>query len=207
MSDAILVDVVFVALALGTVVMAYLVFRTDSMVRASFWLLGSFVAVGAILVLLNARFLGFSVMLMMAGEMSIMAIFMVAFMMNPAGLNPMTMVHQHRASIVAGVVAFLGLALVGVIVDFPDRPVEAAPAEVTVELGIEELGGSMLVFQTAGATLLATMIGTLAIVSRKGRFGVADEGSEAPPLEPTATSAQAPASDDGDEPAGHGGTG
>ena len=37
---------------------------------------------------------------------------------------------------------------------------------------------------TAGATLLATMIGTLALVGRKGRFGVADGGSEPPPLTP-----------------------
>ena len=57
-------------------------------------------------------------------------------------------------------------------------------ATVTRQLGVEELGDSMLVFQTAGAALLATMIGTLALVSRKGRFGVADEGSEPPPLSP-----------------------
>ena len=185
MSESIGVDVVFVALAVAAVSTGWLVFRTDSMVRASFWLLASFVAVGGILLLLNARFLGFSVLLMMAGEMSIMAIFMVAFMMNPAGLNPMTMVHQHRASIVAGVAAFLALGTLGVVVDFPDQPVEDDPAEVTVALGIEELGDSMLVFQTAGVTLLATMIGTLAITSRKGRYGVADEGSEPPPFQPS----------------------
>jgi NADH:ubiquinone oxidoreductase subunit 6 (subunit J) len=184
-SEAIGVDVVFIALAVAAVSTGWLVFRTDSMVRASFWLLASFVAVGGILLLLNARFLGFSVLLMMAGEMSIMAIFMVAFMMNPAGLNPMTMVHQHRASIVAGVAAFLALGTIGVVVDFPDQPVEDDPAEVTVALGIEELGDSMLVFQTAGATLLATMIGTLAITSRKGRYGIADEGSEPPPPHPS----------------------
>lgn len=184
-SESIGVDVVFIALAVAAVSTGWLVFRTDSMVRASFWLLASFVAVGGILLLLNARFLGFSVLLMMAGEMSIMAIFMVAFMMNPAGLNPMTMVHQHRASIVAGVAAFLALGTLGVVVDFPDQPVEDDPAEVTVALGIEELGDSMLVFQTAGATLLATMIGTLAITSRKGRYGVADEGSEPPPVHPS----------------------
>ena len=180
MSDSILADVAFVAFALGAVTTGYLVFRADSMVRASFWLLASFVSVGGILVLLNARFLGFSLLLMMA----VMAIFMVAFMMNPAGLNPMTMVHQNRASIVAGVVAFVALATVGVVVDFPDRPAEMDAATVTRQLGVEELGDSMLVFQTAGATLLATMIGTLALVGRKGRFGVADGGSEPPPLTP-----------------------
>lgn len=174
-----------IGLALGAiaVVTGWLVFRTDSMVRASFWLLASFVSVGGILVLLNARFLGFSVMLMMAGEMAVMAIFMVMLMMNPAGLNPMTMVHQHTAAKVAGVVAFLGLAAVGVLVDFPDQPATQSAAEVTEQLGVEELGDSMLVFQTAGAALLATMIGSIAITSRRGRYGDAEVGSAPPPMD------------------------
>ena len=186
-----IVDVAFVVFGAAAVVTGYLVFRTDSMVRASFWLLASFVNVGLILVMLNARFIGFSVVLMMAGEMSVMAIFMVMLMMNPAGLNPMTMVHQHRASIAAGVVAFLALAGVGVVVDFPDNPARQDPAAVTAELGVEELGDSMLVFQTAGAALLATMIGGIAVTSRRGRYGTADEGSVPPPLEPPADDATA----------------
>jgi NADH:ubiquinone oxidoreductase subunit H len=40
--------------------------------------------------------------LMMIGEMMIMVMFMVAFMMNPAGLNPMSMVHQPRVAAGAG---------------------------------------------------------------------------------------------------------
>lgn len=184
MSSSWVVDVAVVVFGISAVVTGYLVFRTDSMVRASFWLLASFVNVGLILVLLNARFLGFSVVLMMAGEMSVMAIFMVMLMMNPAGLNPMSMVHQHRAAIAAGVGSFLALAAVGVLVDFPDRPARQGPAQVTAELGVEELGDSMLVFQTAGATLLATMIGSIAVSSRRGRYGDAEEGSAPPPPDP-----------------------
>ena len=67
--------------------------------------------VGAILVLLGAEFLGIVLILMMAGEMLIMAIVMVMYMMNPAGLNPMWMVHQHRVAVVAGVVSFVGLVV------------------------------------------------------------------------------------------------
>ena len=182
-----IVDVAFAVFGIAAVVTGYLVFRTDSMVRASFWLLASFVNVGLILVLLNASFIGFSVVLMMAGEMSVMAIFMVMLMMNPAGLNPMTMVHQHRTSIAAGAITFAALAAVGVLVDFPDDPARQADAQVTAELGVEELGDSMLVFQTAGAALLATMIGAIAVTSRRGRYGTADDGSVPPPLDPPAT--------------------
>ncbi|MBI4259247.1 MAG: NADH-quinone oxidoreductase subunit J [Actinobacteria bacterium] len=148
------------------------------MVRAAYWLLASFVGVGMILVLLSAEFLGLVLLLMMAGEMTIMAVFMVMFMMNPAGLNPMTMVHQHRMAVTAGVGAFLGLAAVGLLAEFPIRPVTAS--EPTAELGVELLGDSMVVFQTAGVALLATMIGAVAIASRRGRFGDAQEGSEPP---------------------------
>ena len=177
-----LVDIAFWAFSVTAVVTGWLVFRTDSMVRAAYWLMASFVAVGAVLVLLNAQFLGLILILMMAGEMTIMAIFMVMFMMNPAGLNPMTMVHQNRTSIVSGVVAFASLGLVGLFADFPDNP---APldADPTVDLGLELLGGSMLVFESAGVALLAVMIGAVALVSKRGRYGVADEGSEEPTLE------------------------
>lgn len=172
-------DALFAVMAVTAVVSGWLVFRTDSMVRAAYWLMASFVAVGVILVLLGAEFLGLVLLLMMAGEMTIMAVFMVMFMMNPAGLNPMTMVHQHRAAIVAGAVAFLGLASVALLGDFPPgAPAERATA--TAMLGRELLGDSMMVFETAGVALLATMIGALAIASRKGRFGDADAESMEP---------------------------
>ena len=183
MSQGPLADVAFWVFGLAAVVAGWLVFRTDSMVRAAYWLFASFVAVGFIMVLLGARFLGLVLVLMMAGEMTIMAVFMVMFMMNPAGLNPMTMVHQHRTAIVAGVVAFAGLAGVGLVADFPDRPI-AASAEPTAELGRELLGDSMLVFETAGVTLLATMIGAIALAAKRGRFGDATAGSAAPELDP-----------------------
>lgn len=174
-------DALFWVVAGTSILSAWRVFRTDSMVRAAYWLMSSFVAVAVILVQLHAEFLGLVLILMMAGEMTIMAVFMVMFMMNPAGLNPMTMVHQHRASVAAGVAAFLGLAAVGVFGRFPGASAPALPdSAVTAQLGHELLGGSMLVFETAGVALLATMIGAIAIASAKGRFGSADEGSEEP---------------------------
>ena len=196
MSGGPLVDVAFWAFAVAAVVAGSLVFRVDSMVRAAYWLFASFVAVGFIMVLVGARFLGLVLVLMMAGEMTIMAVFMVMFMMNPAGLNPMTMVHQHRTAIIAGVVAFVGLAGVGLVADFPDRPV-AASSEPTAELGRELLGDSMLVFETAGVTLLATMIGSIALAAKRGRFGDAAAGSVAPELHPE------PPPPDPEEPTGH----
>jgi NADH:ubiquinone oxidoreductase subunit 6 (subunit J) len=174
-----MLNVTFWAFAALAVFSGWRVFRADSMVRAPYWLLVSFAAVGIILVMLKAEFLGLILILMMGGEMTIMAVFMVAFMMNPAGLNPMTMVHRNSVAIVAGVVSFLAIAALGLFARFP---VAKAPGGVdpTRRLGVELLGDSMLVFQTAGVTLLAAMIAAIAISSARGRYGDADEGSVEP---------------------------
>ena len=176
-------DLLFTAFAAVAVLSAWRVFRTDSMVRAAYFLLASFAGVAGIMVLLGAPFVGLVLLLMMGGEMTIMAVFMVMFMMNPAGLNPMTMVHQHRSSIAAGITSFVVLAVVAVVAAFPPGAAERVD-DPTAALGRELLGESMLVFQTAGFTLLATMIGSIAVAAARGRFGDAYDVSAPPPLDP-----------------------
>jgi NADH-quinone oxidoreductase subunit J len=177
------VDAAFYVLSFIAVLSGWRVFRTDSMVRATFLLLISFIAVGIIMMLLSAPYIGAATIFMMGVEMMIMALFMVMFMMNPAGLKPMSMVHQHRLSIVAGVVAFTGLATAVLLSELPANPIPPG-RPVVFELGIELLGDSMLIFETAGVTLLATMVGAVVLSSRGGRFGLADAGAEPPPLYP-----------------------
>jgi NADH:ubiquinone oxidoreductase subunit 6 (subunit J) len=203
------VDVAFWLLAALAIVSGWRVFATDSMVRASFLLLTSFLAVGAIMLLLAAPYLGMAVFFMMAVEMMVMALFMVMFMMNPAGLNPMMMVHQHRTSIGVGLAAAVALGAVALLGEFPHAPVDA-PRDVVAALGHELLGDSMLVFESAGVTLLAAMVGSVILSSRQGRFGAGDEGSVPPPLEPGGEPAgRRPPQDDGGHHGhhGHGGHG
>lgn len=176
-------DILFWLLSLAAVVSGWRVFATDSMVRASFLLMLSFFSVAGIMLLLSAPYIGTATVFMMAVEMMVMALFMVMFMMNPAGLNPMMMVHQHRLSIAAGALAFAGLTAAILLTDLPDDPVDPG-RDVVHALGIELLGPSMLIFETAGVTLLATMIGSVVLSSRRGRYGDADEGSRPPGLVP-----------------------
>jgi NADH-quinone oxidoreductase subunit J len=201
------VDILFYVFGAGAITAAYLVFRTDSMVRAAYWLLASFMGVGAMLVLLHAEFLGLVLILMMAGEMTIMAFVMVMFMMNPAGLNPMLMVHQHRTAIAAGIAAFLVLSGAVLATEFPNAPAMRT-SRATEELGTELLGESMLVFETAGVALLATMIGAVVVASRRGRYGDAEKDSIEPPLQPDEEPVQARAQqpeEEEHEHHGHGG--
>ena len=178
-----MIDVAFFVFALTAMVCGFWVFRTDSMVRATCLLLGSFLNVGAILVLMQAEYLGVAMLFMMTVEMVVMALFMVMFMMNPAGLNPMQMVHQPRYAAAAGVLSAVAFAGVAVFADFDESKVDP-DADTIHQLGIELLGPSMLVFESAGVTLLATMVCAVVLSSAGGRFGEANEGSVAPPLEP-----------------------
>jgi NADH-quinone oxidoreductase subunit J len=95
----------------------------------------------------------------------------------------MNMVHQPRIAAAAGAAAAVGVAVVAVFADFPTAPVEESSATIR-QLGIELLGGSMLVFESIGVTLLATMICAVILSSAKGRFGDGYEGSVAPALMP-----------------------
>ncbi|MCH2342766.1 MAG: NADH-quinone oxidoreductase subunit J, partial [Pseudomonas sp.] len=79
-----LVDIAFFIFAAIALFTGWRVFCTDSMIRASFLLLVSFMAIGAIMLLLAAEYLGVALWFMMAVEMTVMALFMVMFMMNPA---------------------------------------------------------------------------------------------------------------------------
>ncbi|NWN82767.1 MAG: NADH-quinone oxidoreductase subunit J [Halomonas sp.] len=200
MDYPLIVDLFFVLLAILAVVSGWRVFCTDSMVRASFFLLVSFIAVGLIMILLAAQYLGVAMFFMMAVEMMVMALFMVMFMMNPAGLNPMMMVHQHRFAIVAGALSFVVLAAVALLAEFPDSPLPADLDPVT-SLGNELLGDSMLIFESAGIVLLTTMIGVVVLSSHRGRYGAAEEGSMPPGLVPGGEPAGMP--EESDEGGGH----
>jgi NADH:ubiquinone oxidoreductase subunit 6 (subunit J) len=113
---------------------------------------------------MQAEFLGVLQIMMMATEMSIMAIFMVMFMMDPGGLGEMEMTHQKRLSLIAGFVACAGATAIAVLVDW--GPVAgSAPdaAQQVTDLGLELLGRSMLIFETAGITILTAMIAATSV--------------------------------------------
>ncbi len=144
------------------------VFRTWSMVRSALALLFSQAALGAMFLAMQAEFLGVLQIMMMATEMSIMAIFMVMFMMDPGGLGKMEMTHQKRLSMVAGVIGAAVAIAVAILVDWGPVTVTAPGAAQQMQsLGIELLGRSMIIFETAGVTILTAMIAAMAVALSK----------------------------------------
>ena len=147
------------------------VFRTYSMVRSALALLFSQAAIGAMFLAMQAEFLGVLQLMMMATEMAIMAIFMVMYMMDPGGLGAMDMTHQKRASVIAGVLGTLAAVGIALLVDWTPTGTMTGPVEQTRLLGIEIMERSMLIFETAGVTILTAMIAATAIAveGRRGR--------------------------------------
>jgi len=147
----------------------FMVFRFNSMARATIALLVSFLASGALLILLGLGYLGVVVILMMVMEMIIMAVFMIAYMMNPAGLMPMSMVHNKRGSLAVSIAAFVLLATGIFAVPWPRRA-GARPASATFQLGAALMGSQMLTMVTLGFVLFATMVAAVVLATHRGRY-------------------------------------
>ena len=146
------------------------VFRTHSMVRSALALLFSQTAIGAMFLVMQAEFLGVLQIMMMATEMSVMALFMVMFMMDPGGMGAMDMSHQKRLSLRAGGIGLVAALVVSWLPDWGPVASAIPDAGRQVELlGIELLGRSMFVFESAGLTILTSMIAAtmVAIAPRK----------------------------------------
>lgn len=145
------------------------VFLVDSMARATYALLVSFLAVAASLVLLGSTYVGFLTVLMMTVEMAIMAVFMLMYMMNPAGLMPMSMRHNTRGSFVIAGGTFVVLAIGILLVPWPERQ-GVPPPDVTFELGMTLMGRHMLTMIVIGIALLATMVAGVMLTTGRGRY-------------------------------------
>ncbi|MDP9430644.1 MAG: NADH-quinone oxidoreductase subunit J [Actinomycetota bacterium] len=158
-----------VVLGLLAVAAGIAVFVVDSMARATFALLGSFLAVAGVLLVFDLIYLGVVTALMMTIEMAVMAVFMVMFMMNPAGLMPMTMVHNARGSAVVGAVAFVVLTVGVWTVDWPVRQ-EQPPPDPTRQLGEALMGSHMLVMLVIGIALFATILAGTVLATARGRY-------------------------------------
>ena len=172
--------VLVAALGLVAVVAGIGVFVADSMARATFLLLASFVAVAVVLLAFGLTYLGIVVVLMMTIEMMIMVVFMVMLMMNPAGLEPMTMVHNRWGARVIALGVFAVLAAGALLVPWPTAvptttlptttlpTTTAAAPDPTTALGVDLMGPQMLTMTVLGLTLLAAIVGTVALSVSRG---------------------------------------
>lgn len=161
--------IAFWVLAVGAVASGFAVFRLDSMARVTFALLASFLLAAGEVVLLGLSYLGVVIVLMMVMEMVVMAVFMVMYMMNPAGLQPMSMLHNKRGSLAIAIGTFAVLAAGILAVPWPRRDGRPAP-DPTLALGEALMGAQMLTMMTLGVALLATIVATVLLATHRGRY-------------------------------------
>ncbi|RSM65151.1 NADH-quinone oxidoreductase subunit J [Kibdelosporangium aridum] len=162
-------QIAFWACAVGATVTGIAVFRVDSMARATFALLASFIFAAGTVLLLKLAYLGFVVVLMMIMEMVIMAVFMIMYMMNPGGLMPMTMVHNKKGSLGIAIATFILLTTVILVAPWPTRNGEPPP-DPTRALGEALMGSKMLVMMVLGLVLFATMVTCVVLATHRGRY-------------------------------------
>ncbi|UUV35901.1 NADH-quinone oxidoreductase subunit J [Amycolatopsis roodepoortensis] len=162
-------QIAFWVCAVGAVATGMAVFRVDSMARATFALLASFIFAAGTVFLLNLAYLGVLVILMMIMEMVVMVVFMIMYMMNPAGLMPMTMVHNQKGSLAIAGGVFVALAVGISLVHWPSSDA-ARPADPTRALGEALMGSKMLVMMVIGLCLFATMVATVILATNRGRY-------------------------------------
>lgn len=160
---------VFWVLALAATAGGFMVFRFNSMARATISLLVSFFAVGGLLIELGLGYLGVVVVLMMTMEMLIMAVFMVAYMMNPAGLMPMAMYHNKSGSMIISVATFAVLAAAVFAVPWPHRS-GTLVRDTTFQVGTALMGAQMLTMVTLGLALFAAMVSAVVLATSRGRY-------------------------------------
>lgn len=166
---------VFLLCAVVAVASGAAVFLVDSMARATYALALSFVAVGVAALLLDLAYLGVVTVLMMIMEMAIMAVFMIMYMMNPAGLMPMSMLHNKRGAAAISTGVFLALAAGVFLIPWPDRR-GVPPTEPVRAVGMAIMGEKMLVMAIVGAVLFATIVAALVPAAASSRYDT--EGAE-----------------------------
>lgn len=171
------------ALGVAAIATGVLVFVVQSMARATYALLASFIAVGLALLVLGMPYLGTVTILMMAMEMAVMAVFMIMFMgMNPA-LMAMDMTHAKRPAIVASAVVFAVLAAAILAIPWPAQA--AAPSgDLVRALGDAVMGDRMLVMLVIGPVLFATIVTAGVLANPRGRYDRFGDGLRGPAEDP-----------------------
>ncbi|WP_106180297.1 NADH-quinone oxidoreductase subunit J [Prauserella shujinwangii] len=162
-------EIVFWLCAAGAVASGIVVFRVDSMARATFALLASFLFGAGTILLVELTYLGILVVLMMIMEMVIMVVFMVMYMMNPAGLMPMSMLHNQKGSLAIAGGTFAVLAAGVYLVDWPTSRAPR-PEQPVYSLGEALMGSKMLVMIVLGLALFATIVATVVLATHRGRY-------------------------------------
>lgn len=167
-----LYDITFYYFAVVVVVTALLAVSRPNPVHAVLFLVPCFFHVAGIFVLLQAEFLAVVQILVPAGALMVLYLFVV-FLFNLSEVKGMK--STHRQSVLAGIVAlimFILLAVLAVRGIFPgpfQELVESTAVENTVAVGGALYTRFLFPFELASLVLLVVMFGAMVLARREGK--------------------------------------
>jgi NADH-quinone oxidoreductase subunit J len=166
---------VFLIVSLVAIVSAAATVVSRSPVYAAIWFALSLAGVAGILLVLGAQFLGVATVVVYAGAILVMFLF-VLMLAQPAGLAPYDRVsNEPLLAAVAGAVllGLLSLSIGRLSAGAPPAAVDASPAtpdalqaDHVARLGGELFGRHLVAVEAAGVLLLIALVGSIAIVGR-----------------------------------------
>jgi NADH-quinone oxidoreductase subunit J len=177
--------VVFVLFALVAVVPGIAILFTRDIVRAAFWLLGSFAGFAGLYLLLNADFLSFTQVLVYIGGILILLLFGVMLThRDPALMKRPRLIGLLGSGILGGLIV-LG-ALLHVVFNTTWTTNEQSFTTTTADIGVQLLTQYLLPFEISSILLLVALVGAAYIARRKDKDDVSATAAPKPArIEPT----------------------
>lgn len=162
-------DIIFLIVAIVTLIAAFLVVTTRNLVHAALWLILTLFGVAATFVLLNATFLAVVQVVVYIGAIAVLMIFAIMLtrrVMKDSG--PQTNSNWVWAALL-GLVLFAGLTFVLINSGAADASLSTLSADPVTQLGKELVSPNAYVipFELASVLLLAAMIGAIVIAWKK----------------------------------------
>jgi NADH-quinone oxidoreductase subunit J len=151
----------FVLISATVLVSAVAVVAARNMVRAAFWLLPCFLGVAGIFVLLGAHFLAAIQVLIYAGAIMLLLLFVLMLTRDVSGAIAAPNNRQAGWAIIAAGV--LAAVTIGVVSRYQWQMVAAKPSASTAAVGEALLRTYLLPFEIASVLLLAAMVGAIVI--------------------------------------------
>jgi NADH-quinone oxidoreductase subunit J len=166
--------IMFWALALATVLPAFMVIIARDIVRVAFWLLASLSGVAGLFIMLDADFLGITQVLVYIGGILVLILF--GIMMTNKDPVMLQVDDKNRRPALGGIIIALSVfaGLLGVIMSTGWQQGLGRKGEATTrDLGVALLTDYVLPFEIISVLLLVVLCGA-AYIARRGGEEVAD---------------------------------
>jgi NADH-quinone oxidoreductase subunit J len=171
--------ILFYVLSAVAVVSAFLVVRSRNPIHSAIWLVVAFLAIAAVYVLMGAEFVAAVQVLVYAGGIMVLFLFVILLVNLRDTATPRLRAHASAASLV-GLVAVGAMLVINRHGRVPDTPVTGAAAVKEAgnlqAVGFRLFVDALLPFEIASVLLLVAMVGAIVLARDRGDEATGTEG-------------------------------